>query len=162
MRSRNWRGWKGAFSSAPSLPSSGTPKGVDFTAVRDLLLSVEGVEALHSLHIWALTVAQPVLSVHIAVGEWWGHSGYGEGERQPEAWGIPDRSKQPQMLQCPCFEPGPMLSASHTLLYLIATIPFIDGETEVGGGGIVKSRAQAFTANKWQRKALKSVLFLLL
>ncbi|XP_054427747.1 proton-coupled zinc antiporter SLC30A2 isoform X1 [Pteronotus mesoamericanus] len=47
----------------------GTPKGVDFTAVRDLLLSVEGVEALHSLHIWALTVAQPVLSVHIAVAQ---------------------------------------------------------------------------------------------
>ncbi|XP_077006876.1 proton-coupled zinc antiporter SLC30A2 isoform X2 [Tamandua tetradactyla] len=47
----------------------GTPKGVDFTAVRDLLLSVEGVEALHSLHIWALTVTQPVLSVHIAIGE---------------------------------------------------------------------------------------------
>ncbi|KAF6111464.1 solute carrier family 30 member 2 [Phyllostomus discolor] len=45
----------------------GTPKGVDFTAVRDLLLAVEGVEALHSLHIWALTVAQPVLSVHIAI-----------------------------------------------------------------------------------------------
>ncbi|XP_011837013.1 PREDICTED: zinc transporter 2 isoform X2 [Mandrillus leucophaeus] len=47
----------------------GTPKGVDFTAVRDLLLSVEGVEALHSLHIWALTMAQPVLSVHIAIAQ---------------------------------------------------------------------------------------------
>ncbi|XP_069333585.1 proton-coupled zinc antiporter SLC30A2 isoform X1 [Eulemur rufifrons] len=47
----------------------GTPKGVDFTAVRDLLLSVQGVEALHSLHIWALTVAQPVLSVHIAIAQ---------------------------------------------------------------------------------------------
>ncbi|XP_068825114.1 proton-coupled zinc antiporter SLC30A2 isoform X2 [Capricornis sumatraensis] len=47
----------------------GTPKGVDFTAVRNLLLSVEGVEALHSLHIWALTVAQPILSVHIAIAE---------------------------------------------------------------------------------------------
>lgn len=53
-----------------SLSSSGTPQeGVDFTAVRNLLLSVEGVEALHSLHIWAL-VAQPILSVHIAIGEW--------------------------------------------------------------------------------------------
>ena len=60
-----------------SLPSSGTPKGVDFTAVRDLLLSVEGVEALHSLHIWALTVTQPVLSVHIAIGEWAGPPGAG-------------------------------------------------------------------------------------
>ncbi|KAK2106216.1 hypothetical protein P7K49_015730 [Saguinus oedipus] len=47
----------------------GTPKGMDFTAVRDLLLSVEGVEALHSLHIWALTMAQPVLSVHIAIAQ---------------------------------------------------------------------------------------------
>ncbi|KAM8792010.1 proton-coupled zinc antiporter SLC30A2 [Rhynchonycteris naso] len=47
----------------------GAPKGMDFTAVRDLLLSVEGVEALHSLHIWALTVAQPVLSVHIAIAQ---------------------------------------------------------------------------------------------
>ncbi|KAM9735994.1 proton-coupled zinc antiporter SLC30A2 [Dama dama] len=47
----------------------GTPKGVDFTAVRNLLLSIEGVEALHSLHIWALTTAQPILSVHIAIAE---------------------------------------------------------------------------------------------
>uniref|UniRef100_Q2HJ10-2 Isoform 2 of Proton-coupled zinc antiporter SLC30A2 n=1 Tax=Mus musculus TaxID=10090 RepID=Q2HJ10-2 len=47
----------------------GTPKGVDFTTVKNLLLSVDGVEALHSLHIWALTVAQPVLSVHIAIAQ---------------------------------------------------------------------------------------------
>lgn len=58
---------------------------MNFTAVRDLLLSVEGVEALHSLHIWALTVAHPVLSVHIAIGEWLGLSGQGERGRQPEA-----------------------------------------------------------------------------
>nr|XP_058938593.1 proton-coupled zinc antiporter SLC30A2 isoform X1 [Kogia breviceps] len=45
----------------------GTPRGMDFMAVRDLLLSVEGVEALHSLHIWALTVAQPILSVHVVI-----------------------------------------------------------------------------------------------
>ncbi|XP_005394896.1 PREDICTED: zinc transporter 2 [Chinchilla lanigera] len=47
----------------------GTPKGVNFTAVQELLLSVEGVEALHSLHIWALTMAHPVLSVHIAIAQ---------------------------------------------------------------------------------------------
>uniref|UniRef100_A0A8C5KDY5 Proton-coupled zinc antiporter SLC30A2 n=1 Tax=Jaculus jaculus TaxID=51337 RepID=A0A8C5KDY5_JACJA len=47
----------------------GTPKGVDFTSVRNLLLSVDGVVALHSLHIWALTVDQPVLSVHIAIAQ---------------------------------------------------------------------------------------------
>ncbi|XP_053310487.1 proton-coupled zinc antiporter SLC30A2 [Spea bombifrons] len=45
----------------------GTPKGVDFNLVKDTLLSINGVKALHSLHIWALTVSQPVLSVHIAI-----------------------------------------------------------------------------------------------
>lgn len=74
-----------------SLLSSGTPKGVDFTAVRNLLLSVEGVEALHSLHIWALTVAQPILSVHIAIGEWWSTRAR-EAARDPGA--IPARLAQ--------------------------------------------------------------------
>ncbi|XP_026719035.1 zinc transporter 2 [Athene cunicularia] len=45
----------------------GTPKGMDFNAVRETLLAVAGVEAVHSLHIWALTAAQPLLSVHIAI-----------------------------------------------------------------------------------------------
>uniref|UniRef100_A0A8V5GMP1 Solute carrier family 30 member 2 n=1 Tax=Melopsittacus undulatus TaxID=13146 RepID=A0A8V5GMP1_MELUD len=45
----------------------GTPKGIDFNAVREALLAVQGVEAVHSLHIWALTAAQPLLSVHIAI-----------------------------------------------------------------------------------------------
>ncbi|KAM4796012.1 proton-coupled zinc antiporter SLC30A2 [Rhinophrynus dorsalis] len=47
----------------------GTPKGVDFNLVKDTLLAINGVKALHSLHIWALTVSQPVLSVHIAINE---------------------------------------------------------------------------------------------
>ncbi|XP_060640443.2 proton-coupled zinc antiporter SLC30A2 [Anolis sagrei] len=47
----------------------GTPKGVDFNNVKMTLLSINGVKALHSLHIWALTVSQPVLSVHIAINE---------------------------------------------------------------------------------------------
>ncbi|NXM58452.1 ZNT2 protein, partial [Illadopsis cleaveri] len=45
----------------------GTPKGMDFNAVQETLLAVRGVEAVHSLHIWALTAAQPLLSVHIAI-----------------------------------------------------------------------------------------------
>ncbi|XP_019368000.1 PREDICTED: zinc transporter 2 [Gavialis gangeticus] len=47
----------------------GTPKGVDFNSVKEILLSIDGVKALHSLHIWALTVSHPVLSVHIAIHE---------------------------------------------------------------------------------------------
>lgn len=94
--------WVGgsSFLQPLSLPSSGTPKGMDFTAVRDLLLSVEGVEALHSLHIWALTMAQPVLSVHIAIGEWQGTQGRVR-EKQPEAWGHPRWVQRPQMLAEP-------------------------------------------------------------
>ncbi|XP_036372097.1 zinc transporter 2-like [Megalops cyprinoides] len=45
----------------------GTPRGLDFTQVKQTLLSVKGVRSLHSLHIWALSVNQPVLSVHIAI-----------------------------------------------------------------------------------------------
>ncbi|XP_043916168.1 zinc transporter 2-like [Protopterus annectens] len=47
----------------------GTPRGVNFNEVRDALLSVHGVKAVHSLHIWALTMNQPVLSVHIAINQ---------------------------------------------------------------------------------------------
>ncbi|XP_067867566.1 proton-coupled zinc antiporter SLC30A2-like [Heterodontus francisci] len=47
----------------------GTPKGMDFNQVKEMLLSIDGVKAMHSLHIWALTVNQPVLSVHIAINE---------------------------------------------------------------------------------------------
>lgn len=97
-----------------SLLSSGTPKGVDFTAVRDLLLSVEGVEALHNLHIWALTVAQPVLSVHIAIGERWGSWGWVRGRGSwwpgPSLKGPDD----PRCLQCPCIGLDPRLSTWHT------------------------------------------------
>lgn len=45
---------------------------MDFNAVRETLLAVGGVEAVHSLHIWALTAAQPLLSVHIAISEFGG------------------------------------------------------------------------------------------
>ncbi|KAF5920649.1 hypothetical protein HPG69_014686 [Diceros bicornis minor] len=45
----------------------GTSKGVGFTAIWDLLLLMEGVEVLHTRHIWVLTVAQPVLSVHLTI-----------------------------------------------------------------------------------------------
>ncbi|XP_064381132.1 proton-coupled zinc antiporter SLC30A2 [Dromaius novaehollandiae] len=47
----------------------GTPRGMDFNAVRETLLAVGGVRALHSLHIWALTASRPLLSVHVAINE---------------------------------------------------------------------------------------------
>ncbi|XP_041664022.1 zinc transporter 2-like [Cheilinus undulatus] len=47
----------------------GTPAGVKYSEVRSHLLSVKGVTAVHSLHIWALTMNQAVLSAHVAIDE---------------------------------------------------------------------------------------------
>lgn len=48
---------------------AGTPAGVDYMEVRERLLSIKGVKAVHNLHIWALTMNQVVLSAHVAIGE---------------------------------------------------------------------------------------------
>lgn len=37
--------------------------------VKERLLSIKGVKAVHNLHIWALTMNQVVLSAHVAIGE---------------------------------------------------------------------------------------------
>ncbi|XP_061885970.1 proton-coupled zinc antiporter SLC30A2 isoform X3 [Entelurus aequoreus] len=47
----------------------GTPAGVRYGEVRAGLLAVQGVTAVHNLHIWALTVNQAVLSAHVAIDE---------------------------------------------------------------------------------------------
>ncbi|XP_015232404.1 PREDICTED: zinc transporter 8 [Cyprinodon variegatus] len=47
----------------------GTPSGVRYSEVRDRLLAVNGVIAVHNLHIWALTMNQAVLSAHIAIDD---------------------------------------------------------------------------------------------
>ncbi|XP_070702509.1 proton-coupled zinc antiporter SLC30A2 [Pempheris klunzingeri] len=47
----------------------GTPSGVRYSEVRDGLLAVKGVTAVHNLHIWALTMNQAVLSAHVAIDE---------------------------------------------------------------------------------------------
>uniref|UniRef100_A0A8D0C542 Probable proton-coupled zinc antiporter SLC30A3 n=1 Tax=Salvator merianae TaxID=96440 RepID=A0A8D0C542_SALMN len=45
----------------------GAPRGVEFRAVKELLLSVKGVKGAHSLHLWALTLSHHVVAVHLAV-----------------------------------------------------------------------------------------------
>ncbi|XP_056268875.1 proton-coupled zinc antiporter SLC30A8-like [Pseudoliparis swirei] len=48
---------------------NGTPAGMKYGEVRDGLLGVKGVKAVHNLHIWALTMNQTVLSAHVAIDE---------------------------------------------------------------------------------------------
>ncbi|XP_062869173.1 proton-coupled zinc antiporter SLC30A8-like [Trichomycterus rosablanca] len=45
----------------------GTPAGVNYKEVRNLMLSIKGVKTVHNLHIWALTANQAVLSAHVAI-----------------------------------------------------------------------------------------------
>lgn len=47
----------------------GVPAGVKYSEVRDGLLAVKGVTAIHNLHIWALTVNQALLTAHVAIDE---------------------------------------------------------------------------------------------
>ncbi|RXN26501.1 zinc transporter 8-like protein [Labeo rohita] len=47
----------------------GTPAGVNYNEVRERLLRVKGVKAVHNLHIWALTMNQAVLSTHVAIDD---------------------------------------------------------------------------------------------
>ncbi|XP_073339950.1 proton-coupled zinc antiporter SLC30A2-like [Pagrus major] len=47
----------------------GTPQDVHINTVRELLLSVRGVTAVHSLHMWSLSMTHSLLSVHVAAEE---------------------------------------------------------------------------------------------
>lgn len=41
---------------------------MNFNSVRELLLSVKGVMALHSLHMWSLNTTHSLVSVHVVTG----------------------------------------------------------------------------------------------
>ncbi|KAM6914958.1 zinc transporter 2 [Xenentodon cancila] len=47
----------------------GSPKAIEFNAVKEVLLSVKAVKSLHCLHLWALTLGQALISVHLAIAE---------------------------------------------------------------------------------------------
>ncbi|XP_076605169.1 proton-coupled zinc antiporter SLC30A2-like [Chaetodon auriga] len=47
----------------------GVPQDLGVSAVRELLLAVRGVVAVHSLHMWSLNTTHCLLSVHVATEE---------------------------------------------------------------------------------------------
>lgn len=49
--------------------SPGSPKGVEFNSVKEVLMSVKAVKSMHCLQLWALTLGQSLVSVHLAVGK---------------------------------------------------------------------------------------------
>ncbi|GAB3570311.1 cation diffusion facilitator family transporter [Arthrobacter alkaliphilus] len=44
-----------------------SPKGVEVQMIREHILSVEGVVAVHDIHIWTITSGVPVFSAHVVV-----------------------------------------------------------------------------------------------
>ncbi|XP_036606696.1 zinc transporter 3 [Trichosurus vulpecula] len=91
----------------------GTPYGIYYEPVRDLLLSVPGVRAIHELHLWALTLTYHAISAHLAIDA----TADPEAVRAEAASLLHNRfgfctitlqveQYQPDMVQCPnCQEP---------------------------------------------------------
>lgn len=46
----------------------GVPDGIDITAVRQSLLNLNGVSAVHDLHVWAMSTADNALTAHLVIG----------------------------------------------------------------------------------------------
>ena len=42
---------------------------IEYNVVKDKLLEIEGVTAVHDLRIWSLTLNQTVMSGHLAIGK---------------------------------------------------------------------------------------------
>lgn len=61
-----WSAWALLKESVEVL-MEGTPMGIDSGRVRDALGAVDGVRAVHDLHIWSITSGVISLSAHIAV-----------------------------------------------------------------------------------------------
>ena len=66
------RGWT-LLREALHVLLEGTPEGIDPRRVERTILSVDGVSAVHDLHIWCITTGMPMLSAHLHVdsmGRW--------------------------------------------------------------------------------------------
>jgi cobalt-zinc-cadmium efflux system protein len=63
-----WSGWQLLRESIGVL-LEGAPSHIDVEAVRAAVMEVDGVEAVHDLHVWSITSGMEALSVHVVVGE---------------------------------------------------------------------------------------------
>src|SRR3954470_10538601 len=63
-----WSSW-GILREAINLLLEGTPEGIDPKAVTKAIASLDGVDGVHHLHIWALAPSRPALSCHLMVGD---------------------------------------------------------------------------------------------
>jgi cobalt-zinc-cadmium efflux system protein len=62
-----WSSW-GLLRDSVGVLLEGTPSHIDVEAVRCAVLEVEGVEAVHDLHVWTIASGLEALSCHVVVG----------------------------------------------------------------------------------------------
>lgn len=55
----------GLFREALDLALHAVPKGIDLLQVRRMLEELPGVEAVHDLHVWAMSTTEPALTAHL-------------------------------------------------------------------------------------------------
>jgi cobalt-zinc-cadmium efflux system protein len=63
-----WSSW-GILREAINLLLEGTPSGIDPDAIAKAISSLDGIDGVHHLHIWALAPSRPALSCHLMVGD---------------------------------------------------------------------------------------------
>ena len=64
------RTWK-LVTQAANVLLEATPAHINVTAVEEALLEVNGIEAVHDLHIWTITSGMEALSVHVVLDGGW-------------------------------------------------------------------------------------------
>ena len=57
-----------------SLLLAGVPRNISYHEMKQDLLWLPGVEAVHSLNIWSLTLDKVVVTVHLAIGAYFMHT----------------------------------------------------------------------------------------
>ena len=74
-----WGTW-GLFTDSVDLALDAVPKHIDIDRVRSFLMSREGVDDIHDLHIWAMSTTRVALTAHLVMPE--GHTDFFIAELQ--------------------------------------------------------------------------------
>ncbi|OYY91741.1 MAG: cation transporter [Sphingomonas sp. 28-66-16] len=69
-----WQTW-GLLREAIEMSLGAVPRGLDYDRIVAALEGLEGVQAVHDLHIWPMSTTQPVLTTHLLIPA--GHPGDG-------------------------------------------------------------------------------------
>jgi cobalt-zinc-cadmium efflux system protein len=110
-----WATW-GLLRDAAAVLLEGTPRGLDPDAVVATLAHVDGVSAVHHLHIWSLSSEEPALSAHVVLnGELTLHEAQQRGDQLKAVLATEHQIHHATLeLEChPCQDPTDDLGGVH-------------------------------------------------